>query len=1201
MSPSALNRARLQQLPAHIAQRLGQLMRRARGVALAKGLGFTLGTLIVGMLAAEGVGLVVAAWRPDLLTVTLRLALTAIVLAATAIVAVTRLVRPMQQRYTLSAAAMALEKDHPELQERISTTVELLLSNDPESIRGSRQMIQAVADAADTDSTHVSARQVVRAGRAERIVFAAVVLAAAAVALAINWPDQLRQLWDNSVHWTQVDSLSGDIRVVRMDPVTLEAKAYCKLRQVDSAILVIRYGDGSPDENVAVRAANSPDHNAVFRYTVSQVSKPFSYTFKVHDGESDQRRVSVTERPELRRLDLTCEYPKYTGLPDRVDSGSTGRITALNHSRVTMVLTTNQPLAPGRNFMIFTPASGRAATRPDEVSLKLPLEPISAVQYKVSMEVLVDGRYRFEMYGNGLSGVADSTEQAVKVEQDAPPKVVIEKPAVGEKVALRPDDKLPIGYEASDQFGLSGLRIRYSLNKGPWKEVPATLPDNAGKFVRATTVFDLKPLHLDPVPGNIECVLEAADNLPAEYGGPQWGSSAIVSIELTPNQADYAARAEAKLREAFAARLEMLIRELKLAQSDVRNVQTAMVATPAMDAVQETSTTSAVGHLGRADKLGEQIVTASAFTNYEKLAARIQEVIESHVRPANQLAAGTRELRDAEQADQRKDKLKQADYQIQRALDLLTAIAQEFRDLMKLEMDAALLDKMRQREEELAAKLAQDIRDPRELAKMTAEQMDLLNKMKDLEKQDRDKMEAPLADIAKEEAKTLDKKIDEIAKAEKKLADDTAKKPDELAKDQAGDLKQKQHDVAEAAAKLADKVAKQPADAQGSPQPPKPDAAADMAAAETRAAADKMDKNDLPAAADEGAKAEKKLGDLAAELAKKADDQAGVDPQQQKQKADQAAEAGKLADEQKDINKEMANLAKQDPQANLPLEQEAIRQQTKEAGEEAQMVADMMKQMSPEAGQKAQAAADQLNKKTQADEAQAEQAMKAGQPEQAEKAEKTAAEDAEKAKEMFDEAAKQAVADAEKAEHHEEGEKSAEHEKGEHEKGEHEHGEHGEHAEEHDPHSEMAKAHQAEEEAAAGMKDAAQAQSAEQSLQQMLQQARAAAEAAEAAQHLGQASKEMSEMAEHMGQPEKSNHPSNHNSPPWFSMHGSKEKAPDLTKLNKELGLTSSEWNRLPGYLQQAIVQSADEKVPQEYRELIKRYFQTISQEAGQE
>jgi hypothetical protein len=51
----------------------------------------------------------------------------------------------------------------------------------------------------------------------------------------------------------------------------------------------------------------------------------------------------------------------------------------------------------------------------------------------------------------------------------------------------------------------------------------------------------------------------------------------------------------------------------------------------------------------------------------------------------------------------------------------------------------------------------------------------------------------------------------------------------------------------------------------------------------------------------------------------------------------------------------------------------------------------------------------------------------------------------------------------------------------------------------------------------------------------------------------------------------------------------------------ESLGIKLSDWARLPGELRSQILQAADEAGPEEYRTLIKRYFQQVAKRGGAE
>jgi hypothetical protein len=49
-----------------------------------------------------------------------------------------------------------------------------------------------------------------------------------------------------------------------------------------------------------------------------------------------------------------------------------------------------------------------------------------------------------------------------------------------------------------------------------------------------------------------------------------------------------------------------------------------------------------------------------------------------------------------------------------------------------------------------------------------------------------------------------------------------------------------------------------------------------------------------------------------------------------------------------------------------------------------------------------------------------------------------------------------------------------------------------------------------------------------------------------------------------------------------------------------QLGISGDDWLRLPSDLRTEILKSPEERAPREYRELVRRYFQTIARRANQ-
>ena len=141
-------------VPEPIVRTLKRLIRRTRWIIVLRGAcavaATAVGALLIVMAVDAGVTLF-ALWA--------RWALTLSAYALTVAVALWFLVRPLAHSFTLAGIARAIETRHPELQERISSAVELLTSTDAPELRGSEQLIGALVEQATDNVRSIQPRR----------------------------------------------------------------------------------------------------------------------------------------------------------------------------------------------------------------------------------------------------------------------------------------------------------------------------------------------------------------------------------------------------------------------------------------------------------------------------------------------------------------------------------------------------------------------------------------------------------------------------------------------------------------------------------------------------------------------------------------------------------------------------------------------------------------------------------------------------------------------------------------------------------------------------------------------------------------------------------------------------------------------------------------------------------------------------------
>src|SRR6056297_2716547 len=179
--------AAFEHLPRPILDKLQSMIRRIRRLLFIRGLFATLAVAFACLLAIMVIDATLTLFTPAA-----RWALSLAGLGVTLVAAWWYLVRPLSNKFTLTRMARILEIRHPELQERISTAVELLSSDDPDSVKGSEELISAVVDSAVDDVGTVDPNSEFQTDRGKKFILAAAIFAGIILLALMIWP---RQSW----------------------------------------------------------------------------------------------------------------------------------------------------------------------------------------------------------------------------------------------------------------------------------------------------------------------------------------------------------------------------------------------------------------------------------------------------------------------------------------------------------------------------------------------------------------------------------------------------------------------------------------------------------------------------------------------------------------------------------------------------------------------------------------------------------------------------------------------------------------------------------------------------------------------------------------------------------------------------------------------------------------------------------------------
>jgi len=411
------------QVPDPIARALRRLIRRVRAVILVRGLAAVVATAVGAILAVMAID---AGFT--LFSQASRWALTLVAMAATAGVAVRFLVLPLAHTITLTGIARAIETRHPELQERLSSAVELLTSRDIPEVRGSEALISALADEATRDAARVQPRTEVPLRRARPFLLAAGGVLVILGALWALFPTILPRLLTRAVApFVNLPNVSADMLVVRPGDTILAEGQRLEVRVTVANPAVKRCSlrrempDGA--EQPQYMTALPPTDEDHPRFTMTLPPAVATFRYRVHAGDALSRfyNVTVVPPPVVKQIDAHFAYPAYAGLPAETRTDIPGDIKALAGTAVTVTATLNKPVT-GAVLRI----DGREA---EQIPVRIATDPAGAAtcEFTVHLKPQTRGRWALAMQDeHGFTNT--SAEHALQALPDTPPTVEILDP-----------------------------------------------------------------------------------------------------------------------------------------------------------------------------------------------------------------------------------------------------------------------------------------------------------------------------------------------------------------------------------------------------------------------------------------------------------------------------------------------------------------------------------------------------------------------------------------------------------------------------------------------------------------------------------------------------------------------------------------------------------------------------------------------------
>lgn len=632
--------ARSPTLPDPLASALRRLTRRARCLivlrggcaSLAAGAGAFLIVMLIDLQFA-----VLSPWS--------RWSMTAAACAVSAGALGWYLIRPLARSFTLTGIARLIEQQHPELQERLSSAVELLGSADNPALRGSDDLIGALAGEAAREAAGLRPEREISFRTAFPAAAAAAIVLAILGAMAWGAPRQTRLLFTRAAApflnlpnagGTGLTVQPGDALVAAGSSLTIS------LRTADAPVppVRLRRQDGEGRETIADMLAATGGSNPADRVwvaTVSNVLDGFRYRIQAGEALSRAFTVRVAAPPALGHVLIRCVNPEYARRSAIQEREGAGAIRALGGSEITVSARVSKPAATA--LLRITAASTTNLIK------GLFRDDADGIGYEFSFVLPRQLQGRWSVLLTDETGLGNAPfDYPLQAIPDAPPVVRLANLRQRE-IRLARDDRLPVAYAAEDDLGLSGVALVFT-GPGLSNEVIRPLPlpegpDTGRKAAQGETVVSLG----DPqLAGATRAVfrVRATDTLPAPFKGPQTGASEMVTLILDDRAPSWKEQVLASQDERAQQAIRQVRRKLAAARDLARGLETPLAKPSAPGADTNKRIDALQDELASADAALRKTAIELDRGFFDPLALRLAALAEGQVGKAENTAGQIR-------------------------------------------------------------------------------------------------------------------------------------------------------------------------------------------------------------------------------------------------------------------------------------------------------------------------------------------------------------------------------------------------------------------------------------------------------------------------------------------------------------------------------------------------------------------------------
>ena len=314
--------------------------------------------------------------------------------------------------------------------------------------------------------------------------------------------------WANATY-TRVDVKPGNAEVATGHNLNVLAAFHGRLPK--DACLLWRASQSDFWQTVALTLSGQ----GICTNLIPNITTNTVYKVTGGDAVSPEFSINLYNPPEIKSLLTTVTFPAYTKHPPVEET--TPDLRVVRGSRLAFRLVASGEITGAT--MCFT------NQRPVELTRD------SNNQWTASLAATNSFDYRVELVDKAGRKGGNENPYHVVVVADAPPQVDIVGP--GADIRADPTNKIPLQISATDDFGVSGIKLVFHKLSEPENTVVCNATNLNKPETSALAELDLTPLHLQPY-DVVAYHAEASDNNTLD--GPGIGKSPVYFIEVTSKE-----------------------------------------------------------------------------------------------------------------------------------------------------------------------------------------------------------------------------------------------------------------------------------------------------------------------------------------------------------------------------------------------------------------------------------------------------------------------------------------------------------------------------------------------------------------------------------------------------------------------------------------------------------------------------------------